>query len=127
MQHPSAPQNIQTQRNPPTPHHPLPHILDIIIIILFFRRQPLTPAIQAIHTDTITLIPSLHTYSLTTGFRALQELTELLLANLNSLGRCRVGHAEHGTPEVEGIGNICCHTEKDEEDEVDGIAQHCDM
>ncbi len=98
--------------------------LDIIILILHFR-PPLPPTIQRIKTNLIFISPSIHRQPLPPAFIVLQEFAELLLADLDCLGRCGVGHAEHGAPEVEAVGDVGADGEDDEEDEVDWVAEHC--
>ena len=37
---------------------------------------------------------------------------------------CGICHTGHGTPEIEGVGDICADSDKDEENKVDGVSEN---
>lgn len=64
-----------------------------------------------------------HGNGLPAGVRGLEELSQSLLQLLERLRRRCVRHREDWTPEIEGKGNICSSTEKEEKHEINRIAK----
>lgn len=95
----------------------------IILIPTLHSRLPPPATVKSIHTNVITITTGRHPNRLSPCLRILEEFPEFLFADLDCLGGGSVGHAEHGAPEVEGVGNVCADSEEDEEDKVDGVSQ----
>ena len=64
-------------------------------------------------------------YSLPARLRSFQELSQLLLEDLQALRARCIGHTKQWTPQVEHIGDIGTDAQKNEEDEVDWVSEHC--
>lgn len=100
---------------------------NVIQIVLFCPL--LAVAVQVVHLDILIATSSAllvrHGHGSTAGFRRFQELAETFLADLDSLLACRIGHAGHGSPEVERVCDICANAEEDDEQKVHGVAEDC--
>jgi hypothetical protein len=106
----------------PTPirSYPTSNIIQILIpTLLPIRIQPLHPDILLMPRAAVQ--PALR-HGPAARLAGLEELAEALLADVEGLRGRRVGHARHGAPQVERVGDVRADGGEDEEDEVDGVA-----
>ena len=95
-----------------------------IVVVIFNRSHTLASAIQGIQANVITVISPLHTNCLSSSIGAFQEFAKFLFADFNGLCRCCVCHAQHWSPEVQGVGDVGRDTEKNEKDEVHWVTKN---
>ena len=64
-------------------------------------------------------------YSLPARLGSFQELSQLLLEDLQALGARCIGHTKQWTPQVERIGDVGTDAQQNKKDEVDWISEDC--
>lgn len=113
-----------------------PSVLSDIVIISSSssssRRRPLATTIQGIQAD----IAALATIAIAVGgggdpdglpgrLVVLEEVAQLLLADVDALAPRRAAHLHHRAEQVQVVGDVGGAREDDEEQEEDGVAQDC--
>lgn len=95
-----------------------------IIVIFFNKSHTLASTIQGIQANIITVISTPHTNCLSSSIGAFQEFAKFLFADFDGLCRRCVCHAQHWSPEVQGVGDVGRNTEKNEKDEVHWVTKN---
>jgi hypothetical protein len=103
-------------------------LLDIIIVIRITSRGLFASTVQRVEADGVA-VPRRsrgHSDGLSGRFVVLEELSQLLLADLDALAPSGVAHLHHGSKQVEAVGDIGASSNNDEKQEQNRVAQHCD-
>ena len=103
---------------------PRPKRISNFVNVLLFLDLRLrgTITVQRIHPNAALFR---HSNSLSSSLRLLKKVSQLLSEDLKTLRRGGVGHAQHRSPKVERVGDVGACAQKDEEDEIDGVAEDC--
>jgi hypothetical protein len=97
---------------------------DFVVIFIGSTGSLIPPAVQGIQADGVRVAPGWHVDGLSGRLVVLEEFSELLLANLDTLAVRGIAHLHHGSQEVETVRNIGTSAKKDEKNEEHRVAEN---
>lgn len=94
---------------------------DIVFVVLL---PALAFAVEGIKADSISVLPCGHSNSRARRLVVFQEISELLLSNVDGLVAGGVGHLHHRPKKIKIVSNVGAARKHAKHDKQDGIAQN---